>query len=106
MWISVHCPFGRMRRCFSRIEKGLWGRGLFRLFLCWALSGSLELRRVDLRPFLFHKLAQPTVRMRAYWQRFDWLIKRQHCVLTMRNYMKVPVFFLRKSFGVNLVVFL
>ena len=35
---------------FPNWEKIL-GRGSFRLSLCWALSGSLGLRRVDLRPF-------------------------------------------------------
>lgn len=35
---------------YSPLAKIL-GRGSFRLSLCWALSGSLGLRRVDLRPF-------------------------------------------------------
>lgn len=35
---------------FPNWEKIL-GRGSFRLSLCWALSGSLGLRQVDLRPF-------------------------------------------------------
>gem|GEM_PF-4743508 len=72
----VHCPFGCLLRLFSRIGKSLWGVGRLACLFVGLLSGSLELRWVDLRPFLFQKNRATYCQNESVLARFDWLRKR------------------------------